>query len=410
MRPLKASPTDADVHAIAQQPSLHRPSPTLTQEIRMVRPRRPLGRALLALPLAACLAAVALLRPAPVRAAANQFCSGEYLAVGANWSLCWEIRANEGLSITHAFFTVPQSGFDRRVLSDATVAQVFVPYEVGQPRYHDVAYGLGAAMQRLNGQIDCPHGQLLAGGKVCRELEDRGLSQRYCLEGNCSAKRGKALVLWSSIQTGAYNYLQRWEFRDDGSIHPAMGLAGALQFGNVAHTHNVYWRMDFDMGDPEHDRVEEFVRLPKSGSNGLAGVSTWNQLLGETYRPTELFTFRKWRISDTQQKNALGKPWSYEIVPSPGDGSLRTNPNEGFLRGEFWVTRAHSNERFVSTDQADLLSTYLNGEAVDDQDLVAWYALHAYHEIRSEDQPYMPVEWVGFEARPRDFFDKNPMN
>lgn len=385
------------------QPSKHTAMPAR----RGRRLRRHLLPALL---LALALAGAGIVPARKAEAAANQFCSGEYLAVGANWSLCWEIRANEGLAITHAFYTVPQTGFDRRVLSDATVAQIFVPYEVGQPRYHDVAYGLGPAMQRLNPQVDCPHGQLLAGGKVCRELEDRGLSQRYCLEGNCSAKRGKALVLWSSIQTGAYNYLLRWEFRDDGTIHPALGLAGALQFGNVAHLHNVYWRLDFDMGDPENDRVEEFVRLPKAGTNGLQGASTWKPLLGETFRPTDLFTFRKWRITDGRQKNALGKPWSYEVVPSPGDGSLRTNPSEGFLRGEFWLTRAHSNERFVSTDNADLLSGYLNGEAVDGQDLVLWYALHAYHEIRSEDQPYMPVEWVGFEARPRDYFDQNPMN
>jgi len=72
--------------------------------------------------------------------------------------------------------------------------------------------------------------------------------------------------------------------------------------------------------------------------------------------------------------------------------------------------KREANGGSMPTDQADLLSGYLNGEAVDDQDLVAWYALHAYHEIRSEDQPYMPVEWVGFEARPRDYFDKNPMN
>ena len=84
------------------------------QENRMVRPRRPFGRPMPALSLVACLAVLALLRPEPARAAANQFCSGEYLAVGANWSLCWEIRANEGLAITHAFYTVPQSGFDRR--------------------------------------------------------------------------------------------------------------------------------------------------------------------------------------------------------------------------------------------------------------------------------------------------------
>ena len=373
-------------------------------------PRRTASRrSIAALP--ALFAALALLAIAPrgAQAAASQYCSGDNLAVGANWTVCWEIRANEGLSISHAFYTNPNTGFDRRVLADATVAQVFVPYEVGSPRYHDVAYGLGPAIQTLNTRDDCPHGNLLANNRVCREIEDRGLAQRFCLEGSCVVRRGKALVLWSSLQTGAYNYIQTWSFHDDGTIEPALGLTGALQFGPTAHTHNVYWRMDFDIDDPANDRVEEFTRLPKAGSQGLAGVSTWSPLLGETFRPHELFTFRKWRVADTQKKNAQGKRWSYEIMASTGDGSLRTNPSEGFSNGEFWVTRARSSERFVSTDDADLLSTYLDGEPIDGQDVVVWVVGHAYHEVRSEDAPYMPIEWMRFEARPRDFFDANPL-
>ncbi len=349
-------------------------------------------------------------RPMPVEAAANAYCSGESLAVGANWSVCWEIRANEGLAITHAFYTNPNTGFDRRVLADATVAQIFVPYETGQPRYHDVAYGLGPAMQRLDAQSDCPGGTRLAGNRVCRQVEDRGLASRFCLDGSCRVRRGRALLLWASIQTGAYNYIQQWAFLDDGTIEPAIGLTGALQFGNTAHTHNVYWRMDFDIGDAGNDRVEEFGRIPRAGTNGLAGISTWNPLQGETYRPHDLFTFRKWRVSDTVQRNSQGKRWSYEIKPEPGDGSLRTNTDEAFLFGELWATRARSGERFVSTDEADLLSTYIDGEPLDGQDVVLWYVAHEYHEVRSEDAPYMPIEWVSFEAKPRDFFDDDPID
>ena len=349
----------------------------------------------------------AALIPSSAQASAADYCSGEFLAVGANWTVCWEIRANEGLAITHAFYTDPNTGFDRRVLADATVAQIFVPYETGEPRYHDVAYGLGPAMQRLNTRDDCPHGTLRGDSRVCVEEEDRGIAQKYCLEGDCGTRRGKALVLWSSIQAGAYNYLLVWEFQDDGSIEPAIGLTGALQFGPTAHTHNVYWRLDFDIGDPENDRVEEFTRIPKAGSNGLAGSSTWARLLGETYRPNDLYTFRKWRVSDTRSTNAQGKPWSYEINPSPRDGILRTNLDEKFSLGEFWVTRARSSERFVSTDTADLLTSYLNGENINGTDVVVWYVMHEYHEVRTEDSPYMPIEWMSFEAKPRDFFDRN---
>jgi len=360
--------------------------------------------------LAVSLTLVALMgatRAAPAAASARSFCSGEALAEGANWSVCWEVRANEGLAITHAFYT--KSGFDRRVLSDATVAQVFVPYEVGAPRYHDVAYGLGAAIQPLDAARDCVGGTLLAGGKVCREVGDRGLAERFCA-GACRSRRGRELTLWSSSQMGAYNYLTRWSFHDDGTIEPAMGLAGVLQFGPTAHVHNVYWRLDVDIDDPGRDRVEEFTRISPAWSDGSVGAHFWTPLLGETYRPTDLFTFRKWRVIDVDKTNAQGVNWGYELVPSPGSGSLRTTAAEGFSRGELWVTRARSGERFVSTETQDLLSTYITGDSVEGEDIVLWYAMHEYHEVRNEDAPYMPVEWMSFSLRPRGFFDQNPLD
>lgn len=371
---------------------------------------RPRGHFAIALVGALLLAGVAgpIVAPAPVHASAADFCGEPFLVVGANWTVCWEIRANEGLAVTHAFFTKP--GFDRRVLADATVAQIFVPYEVGQPRYHDVAYGLGAGMQPLSPALDCPGGALLADGKVCRQLEDRGLAERFCADGRCTSRRGQALVLWSSSQMGAYNYLTRWAFHDDGVIEPAVGLSGVLQFGPTAHSHNVYWRLDLDIDDAGGDIVEEFWRISPAWSDGKLGASGWVPILGETYRPNDLYSFRKWRVRDVNKTNASGRYWGYELVPSPGDGSLRTTAAEGFSRGELWATRSRPTERFVSTETADLLSGYIDGDSIDGEDVVLWYAVHEFHEVRSEDAPYMPVAWISFQLRPRDYFDGSPLS
>lgn len=355
----------------------------------------------------AALLALGAARPAPAQASAADYCSGEQLAVGANWTVCWEIRANEGLAITHAYFTKP--GVDRRVMGDGTVAQIFVPYETGQPRYHDVAYGLGAAMVTLSPTVDCPNGTLLAGGKVCREIHDRGIAEKICT-GTCTTRRGEALALWGSSQMGAYNYITKWEFHDDGSIHPHMGLTGALQFGDTAHLHNVYWRLDLDIDDPDNDSPEEFYRITPGYGDGSTGVMGWNPLLGETYRPNRVEDFRKWRIVDTQGLNAAGMRRSYELIPHIGDGNYRGTLAEGFTRGEFWVTRYKPGERFVSTETEDLLTTYLNGESVTGEDLVVWYVAHEHHEVRDEDAPYMPSEWIHFQVRPRDFFDETPLD
>lgn len=342
----------------------------------------------------------------PAQAAASDYCSGEQLVVGANWSVCWEVRANEGLMVSDAFFTKP--GMDRRVLSGASIAQIFVPYEPGMPRYHDVAYGLGPAMQRIPAAA-C-HGTLLYGGKVCREIEDMGLAEFFCSEGNCHSTLGQALVLWSSTQMGAYNYLIRWTFHSDGTIEPGVGMTGVLQFGPTPHTHNVYWRMDLDMDDAGNDQVEEFYRIVPAWSDGRAGASGWNPLLAETYRSTDQNTFRRWRITDTVRKNANGTPIGYVLLPRAMDGHYRSTAAEGFTRGEFFVTAARDTERFVSTDTEDLLSTYLNGESVTGADVVLWYVGNAHHQPRDEDVPYMPTMWVNFSMVPSGFFDKNPIN
>jgi primary-amine oxidase len=363
-----------------------------------------------------CLAALAALlltaaaggvAPRPAAASAGQYCSGQALATGANWSVCWEIRANEGLAITHAFYT--KAGFDRRVSSDMTVAQIFVPYEVGQPRYHDVAYGLGAAMQPI-AAAECAGGTLLASARVCRQMTPAHHHERFCAQGSCRYMLGQALSLWSSSQMGAYNYITRWTFHPDGHIEPEVGLAGVLQFGRTAHIHNVYWRLDLDIDDPAGDTVEEFFRVVPANNDGSRGAFGWNPLLAETFRPNELNTFRKWRVKDTSKTNVHGRNWSYELVPNPRQGNLRTTPAEGFSRGELWATVARPNERFVSTETADYLSTYLNGESLASTDVVLWYVMHEHHEVRDEDSPYMPLEWMGFELRPRDFFDQNPMD
>lgn len=338
------------------------------------------------------------------RAAAGPQCSGQQLALGAGWTVCWEIRAHEGLVITDAFFGDGEAM--RRVLSGAAIAQVFVPFDAGQPRYHDVAYGMGPAMQGL--PAEACDGSLLADGRVCRETVDRSLAQFFCSEGDCRARVGISMALWSSSQMGAYNYLTRWTFMDDGVIEPALGITGVLPLGGAAHTHNVYWRLDLDMDDPGGDRVEEFFRIKPAWSDGLEGASGWAPLLAETYRGNDAATFRRWRVADAHKTNANGSPIAYELDPTIGDGSFRSVAEEGYTRGEFWVTRARDSERFVSTEEADLLSSYLNGESVADADVVVWYVAHALHEVRDEDRPYMSTRWVSFQLRPNGFLNETP--
>jgi primary-amine oxidase len=115
-------------------------------------------------------------------------------------------------------------------------------------------------------------------------------------------------------------------------------------------------------------------------------------------------------VVNRKSKNALGLPRSYELIPG-GNGAFRGEASESYAQAELWVTRFHSNEYPIETRPLSVaLPSYLNNESVDRQDVVVWYVLHVHHIPRTEDWPDMPIEWVGFTLKPRDFLDRSPVS
>ena len=58
------------------------------------------------------------------------------------------------------------------------------------------------------------------------------------------------IVIWTKLQCANYQYVQRWEFKADGSFEAGVGLGGRLwttAAGVSNHIHNFYFRLDFDI-------------------------------------------------------------------------------------------------------------------------------------------------------------------
>jgi Cu2+-containing amine oxidase len=56
------------------------------------------------------------------------------------------------------------------------------------------------------------------------------------------------------------------------------------------------------------------------------------------------------------------------------------------------------------------LPGYVNGEAIDGEDVVVRYLMSFQHEPRTEDWLEMPVVWNSFKLMPRDFLDSTPLS
>jgi len=347
------------------------------------------------------------------------------------WTFNWSISPRAGLVVTDVSFR------GRKVLKYAGVAEIFVPYNRGQPRPEDFGAGIGSQMEEVLPGKDCIPGSLR-----CQSFNKQGKEEgkRFVMmheeatglsyTGGRGRAYGKKLVLWNVYNLGGYHYINRWGFRDDGVMMPEIGMTGSLNhtgrgeaspYGSAvgmadknekvfapSHVHNFYYCLDFDIDGPDNNVVEEFnYQQDKPGS--LSSTHSWTPILRESSRSGSAQNFRSWRVVNHKSKNALGLPRSYEVIPS-GNGIFRGAGAESFAQAELWVTRYHADEYPLEKRPLRIaLPSYLNDESVDGTDVVVWYVLHAHHHPRTEDWPAMPVEWVGFMIKPRDFLDSSPV-
>jgi hypothetical protein len=364
-----------------------------------------------------------------------EYCADEFyidvtLPNGARWDLCWEHRTREAIVYHHVFYTPQNSSHRRMVFFQASVAQIHVPYDDNGARFHDVSdFGLGGvALQPITAE-SCPNGSLIAFSTknvICQQIVSR--QQAYSLGGQTQS--GHALHLFNLSESGNYIYIPLWKFFDDGSIEPWMGATGALQrFTNasnhqhgwtvsqdanqeigIAHLHNYYWRLDFDLGNTNDDYVEE-INFELNNGVRTRQMTRFNTEVSRPYNP---LTYRTWRVVD-DELNSNGHATSYEIILQDMGHRDHGPAIEPFTRNDFYLTHFKDCERFAShnpTEQgacARNLSGFVNAESIAGKDTVIWASATFYHMPRSEDMPHMDAHWSHMLIKPRDWHASNPL-
>ena len=394
---------------------------------------------------------------------------------GASWKFDLVRRQCEGLVIKNAFYK-PAGGTETLVLRQASIAELHVVYTPGadDERYRDVTtatQGLGnVAFDPIEGGSEaltltieeCRHGVLLDGDRVCVREADHGHRWKF---GSAFRKAEKTRVFMST-QAGGYNYVNAWDFHDDGSISVRTGMTGKLNIVvqkppseivdywpwwgayitdpapadariAIAHMHNIYYRLDFDIGGAASDVVTRKTFTPSTATSPDGGCGTAGQCWTTTFTPLTTETHEVWSateqtswiISDKVIAHGEGRKIGYELLPRvtglwrgiPSDPDPRLD--EPWAQHELWVTRHKDCEQLAALNVADHLpaacattpapaanveAMQADHQSVDGQNVVVWYANRTLHYPRDEDDPTMPIEWTGFDIIPRNFHTTNP--
>jgi len=189
---------------------------------------------------------------------------------------------------------------------------------------------------------------------------------------------GEEVVFVCEMEAGWYRYVSEWRLHANGTIRPRFGFSAVSSscVCNVHH-HHAYWRLDFDIRTASNNRVREFNDPP------LFPPSNWHNKLYEIRRPRDPTRNRKWRVENA----ATGE--GYDIIPGPDDGVATASPDWPFPRGDVWILRYRGSEiddgvTATGPPYEAGLDAWLNGESIQNEDVVIWYGAHFTHDVTHE--------------------------
>ncbi|HEX6375853.1 MAG TPA: hypothetical protein VFZ91_09025 [Allosphingosinicella sp.] len=224
---------------------------------------------------------------------------------------------------------------------------------------------------------------------VVSELRDRGVGW-LCKGGDgrgpfpMMVRRAQEMVIWGVAEGGNYDNILEYAFRDDGGMTFRMGNTGFTSptYPDNAHSHIALWSVNLALG------AEKYTALV------ISGAAT----------------------------NVYGAKIDYALTPVQDGIARQYGWDENWTQNDVYVTQWKANEfgwtKAHLIPDASLL-TFLNGESVDEQQLVAGIKTSAHHVPLGEDKSSADVftngdsgltmtHWNGFRIDPFNLFDTNP--
>jgi len=347
---------------------------------------------------------------------------------GAAWDMCWEVRDEEGVVLSDIYYKAVGKP-RRRVLGEAGLSQIYTEYDdASATEFVITESGLGGSnLQTLNAAM-CPGGQLRSYNNrnvLCEATRANGYIYRY--KGS-TRRLGDKLELYSVSKANDREFILHWNFLENGTIEPKVGLTGQLNkttdnasSGWLVTSDNIiassfvdhfFWRLDFDLAsDNGNDIIEQIKSVPSSDKlTKSKQTETESSEFAATFTPLDK---KFWRVKDQATLNSANQPVSYEMVMLNYSQQNKGNRTFPWLKSDLFITQYNSCERFAIQNPSDNcgenVSEFVNSENINAKDIVVWYRL-AHHTLpRDEDFTPSTVRWSSFQLLPRDWTSVNSL-